>query len=89
MAAEVRFVLKTGRSARQGRVSMRYIPAKHAKAAVIVSTKIARKAVDRNRLRRKAFGALSAPPGGTHLVVIINDKEFDPADIKALCSKLF
>lgn len=87
-ALEVRTVLKLGRSARAGGVSARYTTATVAKAAVVVSTKVAKAATERNRLRRKGYAALTPLPARTHLVVFIQNKNFDPADIAAVCSKL-
>lgn len=87
-ATEVREVLKLGSVVRAGAVSARYTKAPAAKAAVVVSKKVARLAVTRNRLRRLGYSALTTLPARTHLVVFIHNKEVTPADIAQLCSKL-
>lgn len=93
-ATEVREVLKLGSVIRAGAVSARYtkapaaLPAQAGKAAVVVSKKVARLAVTRNRLRRLGYSALTTLPARMHLVVFIHNKEVTPADIAHLCSKL-
>lgn len=84
---EVRTVLKEGKSVRIGTVSARYTKARDPKAALVVSTKVAKSAVTRNRLRRLGYQALTLPQG-LHMVVFIHSKEVTPEDITALCSKL-
>ena len=93
-AQEVREVLKLGKPVRAGAVSARYtvgtaaLPEQASKAAVVVSTKVARSAVARNKLRRLGYAALTTLPARTHLVVFIQSKDVTPADIATLCSKL-
>ena len=87
-AREVRGVLKNGRSARVGTVVARYTIAQSSKAAVVVSGKVAKRAVDRNRIRRKGYAALATLPKSKHLVFFIQKKEFDPHDITLICLKL-
>lgn len=88
-AQEVREVLKRGRTIRLGTVSARYYRASDSKVAVVVKTGLVKRAVDRNRIRRLSYNALRALPQKTHLVLFIQKKEFDPAEITALCLKLF
>lgn len=87
-AQEVREVLKLGKPVRAGAVSARYTVGTAAKAAVVVSTKVARSAVTRNRLRRLGYAALTTLPTRTHLVIFIQSKDVTQADIATLCSKL-
>lgn len=87
-AKEVRAILKGGRSVRLQTVSAKYMPSRTSKAAVVVSSKTAKKAVERNRIRRAAWLALPALPGGIHAVFFINTKDFIPAELASLCSKL-
>ena len=67
---------------------MRYTKAASGKAAVVVSTKVAKKATERNTLRRAGYAALHTLPPRTHLVVFIQSKQINPRDIALLCSKL-
>ncbi len=91
-AEEVSTVLKKGRVVRAGGVSARYTKAADAKASVVVSTKVAKKATQRNRLRRAGYAALSKSwrtfPGHIHVVIFIQRSDFNPADIADVCSKL-
>ena len=86
-AREVRAILKGGRSARLPTVSAKYLPAPMGKVAVVVSAKVAKKATERNALRRAAYQALATLPKA-HAVFFIQNKQFDPADIRSLCLKL-
>ena len=81
-------MLKSGRTMRTGGVSVRYTKAAGSKAAVIVGTKVARKASQRNYLRRKGYAALTKLPQGIYMAVFIVARDFDPRDIIHLCSKL-
>ena len=87
-AAEVREVLKSGRSLRAGALSIKYTKAAKAKAAVVVSTKVAKRAVDRNRLRRAGYRALAHLPPRIHAVLFIHEQSFDALAAASLCSKL-
>lgn len=87
-AAEVREILKSGRSARGGGVSAKYIRAQGSKAAVVVSKKVAKTAVLRNRLRRAVYAALAALPADRHVVFFIQKPVLDKAELMSLCSKL-
>ncbi|MCX6819915.1 MAG: ribonuclease P protein component [Candidatus Adlerbacteria bacterium] len=58
-AAEVRNIITAGRSGRAGFLSVKHIPStQQLRAAVVVSKKVARGAVERNRLRRAVYRAL-------------------------------
>lgn len=87
-AREVREVLKRGKSLRAGAVSARYTEALSGKAAVVVSSKVAKGAVERNRLRRAGYRALGSPPPRKHVVFFIQNKTLDPQDIRSVCLKL-
>lgn len=88
-AAEVREILKSGRSARSATLSAKFLPGKGAKAAVVVSGKVAKTAVLRNKLRRAAYRTLRASaPKNTHVVFFLHAPALDPDELKALCLKL-
>jgi ribonuclease P protein component len=88
-AAEVREILKSGRSARSGSLSAKYKVISPAKAAVVVSSKVAKSAVSRNRLRRKAYAILKeALPKGVQSVFFLHKPAFDSTELIELCSKL-
>jgi RNase P protein component len=87
-SAEVREVLKKGRSINVGSVSARYTSSTGSKAAVVVSSAVAPKAATRNALRRLGYSALARLPKGLHMVVFVRSATFDPKDISSLCSKL-
>jgi len=88
-AAEVRSVIKNGRSLRSPTLSAKYVAGSTSKAAVVVSTKVAKKAVERNRLRRAAYQALAtALPPNAHVVFFLHKPLVDPAEFATLCSKL-
>ncbi len=88
-SAEVREIIKNGRSVRLGTLSAKFIKGLSAKAAVVVSTKVAKNAVERNRLRRAAYLALRASlPKGVHVVFFLHKPIFDKNELNALCLKL-
>ena len=88
-ASRVREILKSGRSVRFGTLSAKYVIAAHAKAAVVVSTKVAKKAVERNRLRREAYRVLRASlPKSVHVVFFLHKPALDPQELHSLCLKL-
>lgn len=88
-AAEVRDVLASGRSARAGALSAKYIKGRGAKAAAVVSSRVAKSAVNRNRLRRALYEALrTVLPRDTKVVVFLQKPAFDREDVATLCSKL-
>jgi ribonuclease P protein component len=88
-ALQVRTILKNGRSKRLGTLSARYVAGSSTKAAVVVSSKVAKRAVDRNRLRRQAYEAL-APllPPRLHVVFFLHKAALDPKELTALCLTL-
>lgn len=65
-AAQVREVLAKGRSAREGVLSVKYVVNKGDFAAAVVAPKsVAKRAVDRNRLRRALYRSMAALPKST------------------------
>ena len=88
-AAEVREILKSGRSVRSGALSAKYKTAFHSKAAVVVSIKVAKSAVERNRLRRAAYLALrTSLPKNVHAVFFLHKPVLVPQELNSLCLKL-
>lgn len=88
-AREVRSTLKEGTSVRKRSVSARFVhTTKAGKAAIVVSMKVARKATERNRLRRLGYAALPTPLPKGNLVLFIQTPDFKTADILSLCSTL-
>ncbi len=88
-AREVREILKVGRSARLGTLSAKFVVAKGSKAAAVVSSKVAKSAVERNKLRRAVYQALEgALPSDRHVVFFLHQPLLDPAALQSLCSKL-
>ena len=88
-SAEVREILKNGRSVRFGTLSAKYVPAATAKAAVVVSTKVAKAAVERNKLRRAAYLVLrTSLPKGVCAVFFLHKPVLDPIELASLCLKL-
>lgn len=88
-ASEVCEILKTGRSARAGTLSAKYLRLPGARAAVVVSSKVAKTAVLRNRLRRAAYRALKGElPSDIHAVLFLHKPALDPEELKQLCLKL-
>lgn len=89
-AAEVREILKSGKAVRSGHLLLKYCPARSGAAAVVVSKKVAKSAVARNRIRRSIYRELArALPATKHIVILVqkNMPEYS-ADIETLCSKL-
>ena len=88
-AVEVRAILEKGRSVRLGSLSAKYCTAKDARAAVVVSKKVAKTAVMRNRLRRAAYRTLQKTPlSRVHAVFFLHTPVFNAESLVALCSKL-
>ncbi len=88
-ASEVREILKSGRCARAGTLSVKYIPSAGSKAAVVVNSKVAKTAVLRNRLRRSAYRTLrTALPRNVRAVFFLHKPLVDNAELTQLCSKL-
>lgn len=88
-SVEVREILKRGQKSPGRMVSARYLKRSGSKAAVVVSGKVARRAVERNRIRRLAYRALAAElPSGIHAVFLVHSTEISRKDLSTLCSKL-
>ncbi len=88
-AAEVREILKNGRSVRSATLSAKYVPVVGAKAAVVVSSKVAKTAVLRNKLRRAAYLTLrSILPHNRHVVFFLHKPLVDEKELTQLCLKL-
>ncbi len=74
VASEVREVLKRGRGRRGNCLSMKLISTTTPlRVSVVVPKLVAKKAVDRNRLRRAIYRAL-APLSGTGLAIVFVHK---------------
>ncbi len=88
-AAEVREILRIGRPVRGTTLSAKYITGQKSKAAVVVSTKVAKTAVERNRLRRSAYAALrTCLPSQIHAVIFLHKPLLNNEELTLLCSKL-
>ncbi len=88
-SAEVREIIKNGRSVRLGTLSAKFTKEPSAKAAVVVSTKVAKNAVERNKLRRAAYLVLRASlPEGVHVVFFLHKPVLDKNELTSLCLKL-
>ncbi len=86
-ASEVREILSKGRSVRGTGVSAKVLPGRRA-AAVVVSSKVAKSAVERNRIRRLAYRVLAGCLPEVRAAFFIVDKKFESAELVTLCSKL-
>lgn len=88
-AEQVREILKTGQSARARTLSVKYLHCPGERAAVVVSSKVAKTAVLRNRLRRAAYRTLKGKlPRDTHAVFFLHKPQVDSEELKHLCLKL-
>lgn len=87
-AAEVREVIRTGKSARGTGISAKYVAATGPKVAVVISKKVAKGAVERNRLRRLVYRHLPAPLPPAHMVLFVQSAKLDSGAIPTLCSQL-
>lgn len=87
-APEVRNLIKTGRSARVDGLSAKYKAADTPKAAVVVSKKVAPRAVERNALRRLVYAHLPDPLPRAHMVLFVQSAQFDLKELTKLCSQL-
>jgi ribonuclease P protein component len=89
-AGEVRAILKEGKSVRTPSLLAKYGLGSSAKIAVVVSKKIARKAIQRNAIRRSVYHSLpQALPSKKHVAFLVLKYPADYApDIKIICSKL-
>ena len=59
--------LSQGRSVFGSLVSLRFLPAKEAKYSVSVSKKVAKRAVDRNRIKRRVYSAVRKAKGASSI----------------------
>lgn len=87
-AAEVRQVIKTGRSARGAGVSAKYEAAPAPKVAVVISKKVAPGAVERNRLRRLVYRSLPSSLPRARMVLFVQSAKIDSDAVTTLCSQL-
>ena len=88
-AAEVREILKNGSTMRSGPLVLKYKASSVGAAAIVVSKKVAKTAVARNRARRALYRILSKSLPRAHMVVMVQKLAPDySADISNLCSKL-
>lgn len=71
-AVEVHEVIARGTSSRASALSLKYLPgASPLRAAVVISKKVAKQAVERNRLRRAVYRALAGFKGHGSAVVFV------------------
>ena len=94
-AEEVREIIAKGRPVRASFLSLKYISGPQAlRAAVVVSKKISKKAVIRNRVRRALYRALHTMDGKGSVVVFVQkipDTALTPAfseELMVLLAKL-
>ena len=95
-ASDVRRVLSVGRSLRSGVLAAKFASGPEAlRVAAVVSKKVARSAVARNRLRRALYQALSPLSGHGDLVVFVQKVPTPPlsrafaTDIFEITKKIF
>ena len=89
-ASEVREILRMGKPIRGSRLLAKYRGALTSKAAIVVSKKVTKSAVERNRIRRALYKVLVTElPPKVNVVFTVTSKSDDLAtDIATLCSKL-
>lgn len=88
-AGEVREILKVGRIVRGETATVRFSTSTKRKAAVVVSSKIVKGAVGRNRVRRLVYRTLAASlPRNVAAAFIIKNAKVTSEDIQRLCLKL-
>jgi ribonuclease P protein component len=88
VAAEVREVLRKGRSNRATFLSFKCISGpEFLRVAVVVPKSVAKKATERNRIRRAVYRALS-PLSGTGLGVVFVQKTLPQPIVQTLKSEL-
>lgn len=86
----VRSVQARGQTARGGMLSLKYVqrnPTKPYRVAVVVSRKVNKSAVVRNRIRRRVYEALrtsAQPPGNIDLVFAVYDERVATMPAKQL-----
>lgn len=90
-ASEVREILTSGRLVRCGDLSAKFKSNTGvSKAAVIVSAKVAKNAVERNKLRREVYRVLrTSLPKNIRAVFFIHKPIIDQDELNSLCLKLF
>lgn len=88
-AAEVREILKNGRALRAQSVFVRFLPHQKGAAAVVVSKKVAKTAVARNKIRRAIYQSLEKKLPNAHMVFMVQKHVTNYTDdIASICSKL-
>jgi ribonuclease P protein component len=87
-AAEVRELIKAGRSARVPGISAKYEASTSPKAAVVISKKVARGAVERNRLRRLVYRSIPSPLPRVRMVLFVQTAALMPEAVRNLCLQL-
>lgn len=71
-AVEVRSVLRRGHSSRAGHLSLKHLPAATPlRISVVVAKSVAKKATERNRLRRSVYRTLQTHAGQGLAVVFV------------------
>ena len=94
---EVEVTIQLGRSARAGVLSLKYAPTPgHSRCAVVVSKKVAKKATDRNNLRRRVYAALERVVLPKNIAAVFFVQRIPPTprvatftqDILQLCSNI-
>lgn len=87
-AKEVREVIKTGRSARVVGLSAKYEASTTPQMAVVISKKVAKGAVERNRLRRMVYRNLPSPLPRVRMVLFVQSASLNKDAVLSLCSQL-
>lgn len=87
-ASEVRQIIKSGRSARAGALSLKYEPAAEPQYAVVVSKKVAASAHKRNALRRLVYRSLPSALPRARVVLFVHSQSVTPEDVTNLCLQL-
>jgi ribonuclease P protein component len=89
-ASEVREILKVGRTLRTSSLVAKHVPAEKGAFAVAISKKIAKNAIDRNKIRRIIYRELSRSlPRYSRVVFLVQKKSVDfTSDLQTICSKL-
>lgn len=78
-AGDVKIVMKEGRSVRASFLSAKYTASgTPLRASVVVSKKVAKRAVERNRIRRAVYRALQTIEGAGTYVIFVNKVPHTP-----------
>ena len=80
--------MRAGRPVRGAGISARYEAGTEPKAAVVVSKKVARGAVERARLRRLVYRSLPSPLPLVHMVLFVQSANIEPEAVIQICSRL-